>query len=122
MEPTKQVIGISIVAFVLIMFISYVSWQNGKNFVKEKKEEFQQSQLDFLHQVTGEIGTNFEKLHDALYALSQIPKVQFLDKNECLLNMIRTFKMNQHLVEGIFRVDNTNQVRYAYPPDRKSVV
>jgi hypothetical protein len=44
-----------------------------------------------------------------------MPKIQFLVQNETVLHMIRTFKMNQHLVEGIGRIDAEGKVRYAYP-------
>lgn len=117
MDLGKQIIGVSIVALALIVVIGCVSWINGTDFVATKTNEFQHNQLNFVRQVAGKVQTNFERLHNALYAISQVPTVQFLDINACLLNMIRTFKMNDHLVEGIFRVDATSQVRYVYPPN-----
>ncbi len=115
LRPTKQIIGIVTVAFVLIAAIGYTNWHSNKKFVAIKIEEFQQGQLDFASQIAEKMHTKFESLHDALYSLSQIPVVQFLDKNQCLLNMIRVFRMKESLVEGIFRVDANNQVRYVYP-------
>ena len=115
MAPTKQIIGALVVAAILTVVIGSVSWQNDQHFVSAKVAEFQQNQLDFVRQVTDKVRTNFAKLHDALYSLSQIPEVQFLDQNECLLNMIRAFKMNANMVTGIFRVDRDNQMRYAFP-------
>ncbi len=117
MAPNKQIIGALLVATILIVVIGAVSWQNDERFVRTKIAEFQQNQLDFVRQVTDKVHTNFAKLQDALYALSQIPEVQFLDPNECLLNMIRAFKMNANMVTGIFRVDADNRVRYAFPPN-----
>ncbi len=116
MEPTKQIIGTLLVALSLIAVIGYVSWQNDRQFVADKTAEFQRNQLHFAQQVADKVLATFMKLHDALYALSQLPDVQFLNPNECLLNMIRTYKMNAHLVSGIFRVDATENVYYAYPP------
>ncbi|MDH3604530.1 MAG: cache domain-containing protein, partial [Candidatus Tectomicrobia bacterium] len=115
--PTKQIVWIITIAFFLIAAIGYTSWRNNKRFIATKIEEFQQSQLDFARQIAEKVHTKFENLHDALYSLSQMPVVQFLDKNQCLLNMIRVFRMKKNLVEGIFRVDTANQVRYAYPAD-----
>jgi PAS domain S-box-containing protein len=117
MNYQKQILLISIIACTLIAVIGYGSRQKEQHFTVTKMAEFQRDQLTFVRQVAEKVRMNFEKLHDALYSLSQMPKVQFLDKNECLLNMIRIFKMNEHLVEGIFRVNAANQMVYAYPPN-----
>ncbi len=117
MSFTAQVTVILAVTVGVCLAIGYASLQNDKAFIKSKTEEYQRNQLDTVTYLAERMQTQFEKLHDALYGLSQMPKVQFLDKNEALLNLIRVYRMNEAQVDGIFRVDNMNQLRFSYPTD-----
>ena len=110
-----QIIGVLSLAALLCLAIGYVGVQNERDFIEKKTEEFQRQQLLTVVNFAERVRWQFEKLHDALYNLSQMPKVQFFNKNEALLNMIRAYRMNKSLVEGIFRVDAKNQIRLAYP-------
>jgi hypothetical protein len=115
MHYKKQLYAIVSIACILVLGIGYVSWQNDQRYIADKTAEFQRNQLRFAEQVSAKVQASFDKLYDALYILSQMPKIQFLVQNETVLHMIRTFKMNQHLVEGIGRIDAEGKVRYAYP-------
>ena len=115
MHYKKQLYAIVSIACVLVFGIAYVSWQNDQRYIEDKTAEFQRNQLRFAEQVSAKVQASFDKLYDALYILSQIPKIQFLAQNETVLHMIRTFKMNQHLIEGIGRIDTEGAVRYVYP-------
>ncbi|MDH3743145.1 MAG: hypothetical protein OER56_16265, partial [Hyphomicrobiales bacterium] len=108
-----QITVILVIAVILCLIIGYANNQNDKAFIQEKTLEFQQNQLRTVTNLTERIRSQFEKLDDALFNLSQTPKVQFLDKNETLLNMIRVHRMNESLVDGIFRSDKRNQLRFA---------
>ena len=121
MNIKKQIFIIITITITLISVIIYVSCLNDKIYKASKVVEFQKNQLTFVRQVSERVNTNFAKLHDALYSLSQMPEIQFISNNKSLLNMIRIFKMNKDLVEGIFRVDTENQLRLVYPYDAKSV-
>jgi hypothetical protein len=59
----------------------------------------------------------FEKLNDSLRNLSQIPDVQFVQTNEALLHLIRAYRMNAEMVEGVFRLDRSGALQLAYPED-----
>ena len=115
MKIKTQVACVLFVAVTLCLIIGYAGNQNDRAFIEGKTAEFQQRQLTTITHLAERVSSQFEKLHDALISLSQMPKVQFLDKNEALLNMIRAYRMNHELVDGIVRVDNTNKVRYMYP-------
>ena len=117
MNIKTQIAAILLTAAVLCVFIGYVSIQNDRTYTRNKTDEFQRNQLSTVTHLAERVGSQFEKLHDSLYSLSQMPKVQFLDKNECLLNMVRAYRMNADLVGGIFRSDTQNEIRIAYPKD-----
>lgn len=78
-------------------------------------EEFQRTQLSFITQVAQKVEFSFAKLRDDLYALSQIPDVQFLSKNTCLLNMMRIQKLNSAQIDSIYRTDAEGNIKYSYP-------
>ena len=115
MQIRSQISAILIAAFGVCLVIGFVAHQNDQAFIRDKTSEFQEKQLGNVTNIADRLGSRFEKLYDALFILSQTPQVQFLDKNECLLHMIRSYKMNTSVVEGIFRVDAKNELRYAYP-------
>ncbi|MGZ9190329.1 MAG: cache domain-containing protein, partial [Nitrospira sp.] len=77
--------------------------------------EFQDTQRAAVNQIAERVRWQFQKLHDALYSLSQIPNVQFTEENEALLHLIRAYRMNEDLVDGIFRVEKTGNTLLAYP-------
>jgi PAS domain S-box-containing protein len=112
-----QITVILVIAVILCLIIGYANNQNDKAFIQEKTLEFQQNQLRTATNLVERMRSQFEKLDDALFNLSQTPKVQFLDKNETLLNMIRIHRMNESLVDGIFRTDKKNQLQFAFPPN-----
>lgn len=95
--------------------VGYVTWQKRNEFISNEIEDFQKNQLAFITQVAQKVEFSFSKLLDDLYSLSQIPSVQFLERNTCLLNMMRVQKLNRKQVEAIFRADATGAIRYAYP-------
>jgi PAS domain S-box-containing protein len=115
MKIKNQIVLIIIIAIGLISFIGYISWRRDNEFKATKIKEFQAGQLNFVRQLSDKLETKCLKLYDALYSLSQMPKVQFIRKNEALLHMIRVFKMNKGMVEGIFRVDASNRLILSYP-------
>jgi PAS domain S-box-containing protein len=120
MNIKAQVVAVLAMALILCLIIGYANNQNDKTFIREKTREFQQNQLRTVTNLAERMRSQFDKLHDALFSLSQMPKVQFLDKNETLLNMIRVHRMNESLVDGIFRSDKRNQLRFAYPTGAES--
>ena len=115
MQIKTQVSAILAVAFIVCFVIGYIGNQNDKAFIEHKTLEFQENQLNSVTHIAERLGSQFDRLYDALFSLSQMPQVQFLDMNECLLHMIRVYRMNDSLVEGIFRVNAKNELRYAYP-------
>ncbi len=117
MNYRRQLLSILTVACVLVGGIGFVSWQNDQHYIATKTNEFQHNQIQFARQLAERVAANFAKLYDALYSLSQMPKIQFLVKNDTLLHLVRTFNMNDQLVDGIARVDRTNTVQYVYPDD-----
>jgi PAS domain S-box-containing protein len=93
----------------------YVNSQSDRLFIQNKTLEFQETQLKTAETLAHQIATQFKGLDDALYSLSQMPQVQFLDKNQTLLNLIRAFKMKSELADGIYRFDRENELRYVFP-------
>lgn len=110
-----QVTAILLVATIISISIANISIENDRVFIATKTAEFQKNQLGTITNLAERIQSQFNRLHDALVSLSQMPKIQFMDNNELLLNMIRTYRMNESIVEGIFRVDANNQLRMAFP-------
>jgi signal transduction histidine kinase/CheY-like chemotaxis protein/HPt (histidine-containing phosphotransfer) domain-containing protein len=103
------------VAVAVCVVIGYIGLQKDRAFLESKIAEFEERQLETVTHVSDRLRWRFGKLHDALYSLSQIPKVQFVDRNESLLNMIKAYRMNEGLVEGIYRVDGEAGVVVSYP-------
>ncbi|WP_108650984.1 histidine kinase dimerization/phospho-acceptor domain-containing protein [Dongshaea marina] len=110
-----QVLVIVILTLIICLVIGQISIQNDRAFIQSKIQEFQQQQLSSAIHLSERIHSKFDKLDDALLSLSQMPKVQFMQRNELLLNMIRIYRMNNDLVEGIFRVDSHNALEMGYP-------
>ncbi|MFQ5773134.1 MAG: response regulator [Kiloniellaceae bacterium] len=115
MNIIAQVLAIVGFAAALCMVILYINNHNDKAFIRYETRGFQESQFTNVTNFAYRLNSQFDKLHDWLFSLSQMPQVQFLHKNELLLNMIRAYRMNKSLVDGIFRVDKDNELRYAYP-------
>ena len=115
MDLKKQILLIIAFTFLAMSVIGFVSWQKKDAFIKNEIIEFQQKQLSYVNQVVNTVEMRLTHLYDDLYTLSQRVEVQFLKKNTCMLNMIHAFKRNQQLVEGIYRMDAKQNIRYAYP-------
>ncbi len=115
MSIKLQVTTILVIAILISISIASIGIQNDKIFIETKTTEFQENQLATVTHLAERIRSQFNRLHDALISLSQMPKVQFMDKNELSLNMIRVYRMNDSIVDGIFRVDANNQLRMAFP-------
>ena len=95
--------------------IAYVGLQNDKSFLERKTREFQENQLNVTANLAEKARLQLERLNDALLSLSQTPAVQFLERNECLLLMIKSYRLNEHLVDAIIRVNKINSLVYSYP-------
>ncbi|MCF6238053.1 MAG: response regulator [Candidatus Marinimicrobia bacterium] len=115
MSLRKQIFFILISTALAVIIIGFVSSRQKKEFISDEIDDFQQSQLAYVHQVSEKVQMTFAKLYDDLYSLSQMVDVQFMKKNTCMLNMIRAYTMNRKLIRGIYRVDVERQVRYSYP-------
>ena len=110
-----QVFAIVVVAVVICAAIGLVSLQNHQRFIAEKISEFQVNQLKEAKAVGERVRWRLDKAFDSLYALSQMPKVQFLQANEALMHMIRAYRMNDELAEGIYRIDGSGETVLSYP-------
>ncbi|MDJ0893939.1 MAG: ATP-binding protein, partial [Alphaproteobacteria bacterium] len=115
MSIKLQVWGIALGALLVCGAIAFISHDSDQAFIRDKTSQFQRSQLVSATSLAEKFSSQFGKLHDSLYSLAQMPHVQFLHKNQCLLNMIRAHRMNASMVDGIFRVDQKGQHRYSYP-------
>lgn len=115
MSLSRQIVLISIATVLIAVGIGYVTWQKRNEFIAREIEDFQENQLAFVSQVGQKVELSFSKLRDDLYALSQIPDVQFLSKNTCLLNMVRVQKLNNTQIDSIYRTDKHGNIRYAFP-------
>jgi signal transduction histidine kinase/CheY-like chemotaxis protein len=103
-------------ATVVCLVISFVGIRDDKIFVASKIVEFERNRLASAKGLAEGIAWKFEKLNNALDGLSQIPAVQFLEsENEAILNMIRSYRANRSLVDGIFRYDREHKLRLAFP-------
>jgi len=112
-----QIGVISVLAVVFCSIIGYISLDNDRIFLRTKTGEFQQQQLLTVSHLADRIQSEFGRLDDSLYGLSQMPKVQFLGKhrNGALLHMIRAHRMNKSIAESIVRVDRQNKIVLSYP-------
>jgi diguanylate cyclase (GGDEF)-like protein len=117
MSLAAQITLVISVAVACCLLISIVTFTLDRSFVAKRTAEFQESQLAAVNQVAQRVSWQFQKLDDALYSLSQIPDVQFAAANEALLHLIRAYRMNAELVDGIFRLDRTGTLQLAYPDD-----
>ena len=110
-----QIFLICIVTAVVCVGIGMISSQSDRDFIRQKTVEFQENQLAAASLIAERLRSQFEKIDDSLHHLSQLPKVQFLHRNECLLHLIRAHRMNSEIIEGIFRVDNSMEQACSYP-------
>jgi hypothetical protein len=108
------------VALAFCLLIQFVTSALDRSFVAKRTIEFQESQLAAVNQVAQRVRWQFQKLNDALHSLSQIPDVQFVQTNEALLHLIRAYRMNSEMVEGIFRLDRNGDLLLAYPEDAQT--
>lgn len=115
MTLRKQIAIIVIATLLLIGGIGTIVWQKRKQFIAEGIMDYQDLQMSYADQVAQKVQFSFTKLRDDLYALSQIPEVQFLEKNTCLLNMVRVQKLNASQIDSIYRVDKSGKLRYSFP-------
>lgn len=115
MSLKKQIFYIIFATIAISCFVSYVGWQQRNRFLAGSVADFQKNQLSFITQVSQKVEFTFAKLTDDLYSLSQMPEVQFLKKNTCLLNMIRVQKLNSKQVENIYRSNSKGQIQYGFP-------
>jgi PAS domain S-box-containing protein len=115
MDIRAQFAVIVVAAIAVCSVIGLITYDSDQAFIKTKTVEFQRAQLVSVTHLADKYKSYFEKLHDSLYGLSLTPQVQFLHTNECLLNMIRAYLMNESAIDGMFRVDKENELRYAYP-------
>jgi hypothetical protein len=102
-------------ALLLCVIIGFVMFTLDRSHFANRTIEFQETQRAAVTQIAERIRWQFEKLDDALYNLSQIPHVQFMEENEALLHLIRAYRMNEDLVDGIFRVEKTGVLQVSYP-------
>ena len=117
MGPSAQIALVIGVAVAFCLLIQCVTFALDRSFVAKRTIEFQESQLAAVNQVAQRVRWQFQKLNDALHSLSQIPDVQFVQTNEALLHLIRAYRMNSEMVEGIFRLDRNGALQLAYPDD-----
>lgn len=106
------------VTIIIVGGIAYVNWVKSIQFLQASIEDFHKTQHSFATQAAHKVEFSFAKLVDDLYSLSQMPEVQFFEKNTCLLNMVRVQKLNSQQIDSIFRTDAKGILRYSYP--RKS--
>ncbi|WP_108652117.1 histidine kinase dimerization/phospho-acceptor domain-containing protein [Dongshaea marina] len=119
MNIRHQIIAILIVTLIICLGIGFFSVQNEREFISTKTIEFQKKQLNSVSYFSSQLKNEVTKLQAVLANLSQMPKLQFLNKNESLLHMIRAYKLNKNLVTGIFRVDSKNNLYASYPASAK---
>ena len=117
MGPRAQIALVVGVALAFCLLIQCVTSALDRSFVAKRTIEFQESQLAAVNQVAQRLRWQFQKLNDALHGLSQIPDVQFVQTNEALLHLIRTYRMNAEMVDAIFRLDKNGALQLAYPED-----
>jgi hypothetical protein len=117
MNLKAQIALVISVALTFCLLIWCVTFALDQSFVAKRTIEFQESQLAAVNQVAQRVRWQFQKLNDALHNLSQIPDVQFVQTNEALLHLIRAYRMNVEMVEGVFRLDRNGALQLAYPED-----
>ncbi len=118
MSLKKQITYIVLVTIATSCVAGYVGWRLRNRLLEGAVADFQKIQLSFVTQVSHKVEFTFSKLTDDLYSLSQMPEVQFIKKNTCLLNMMRVQKLNSKQVENIYRSDAEGVIRYGFPqPD-----
>jgi len=105
-------------AAALSFAVMYVNYRNDKIFVAQATHDFQAMQLVNLSNLADRAESQFKTLDDGLYNLSRMREVQALDEAEYLRKMIQAYRMNQSLIDGIYRVDEQNVLRDAYPDAR----
>lgn len=115
MSLKKQITYIALVTIAISYIVIHVGWQQRNRLLSDTIDDFQNIQLSFITQVSHKVKFSFAKLSDDLYSLSQIPEVQFLNKNTCLLNMMRVQKLDSEQIESIYRSDSKGIVRYGFP-------
>src|SRR5215510_6920638 len=118
MNIRVQLGAVMLVAAAVCAFIMFVNRQNDRAFVATEIQRFQQERLANVAHLADRLRWQFEKLYDSLDTVSQIPPVQFLDDdNAALLHLVRAYRLNQQLVDGIFRSDKSNRLHFTYPVD-----
>lgn len=115
MSLKKQIIYIALVTIAIFYIVLHVGWLQRTRLLNDTIAEFQNIQLSYITQVSHKVEFTFAKLSDDLYSLSQMPEVQFLSKNTCLLNMMRVQKLDARQVEAIYRSDSKGVVRFGFP-------
>lgn len=121
MSLLRQISFILIATIVIACSIGYIAWQKKNQFITAGIEDFQNIQLTFVRQVSQRVELSFANLKDDLFSLSQIPDVQFLTPNNCLLNMIRVQKLNSSQIDTLYRTDATGAIRYSYPATKAPI-
>lgn len=104
-----------IVAIVMVAGILAVDRYREASSLEGEIATFHNSQEGYVIQVAQKVELTVSRLFSHLYLLSQSPQVQFMEKNTCLLNLVRTFELNRGMVNGIYRYDKDHVQRYGFP-------
>ena len=115
MDNRRKISLIIGIAILVIIGILMVDRHREDVSINEKINEYQKSQTGYIIQVAQKVEMTFSRLFSHLYLLSQSPQVQILERNTCLLNLVRTYELNSELISGIYRYDNQHVLRYGYP-------
>ncbi|MBU1565156.1 MAG: response regulator [Proteobacteria bacterium] len=103
------------IAFLIIIGILFIDRHWEASSINEKIGQYQKNQMGYVVQVAQKVEMTFSRLFGHLYLLSQATQVQVMEKNSCLLNLVRTYELNKELISGVYRYDIDNTLRYGYP-------